>query len=101
MYKGDGYCAEWKNTRMRVTTMPQYLAKLPTETQKVIGYVQKITGIYNGKMMDWPIPLQEINVSCYPGKKCLEKKEMAHLPAGYLVRKMKWIKHFNTSISQT
>lgn len=49
MYKGDGYCAEWKNTRMRVTTMPQYLAKLPTETQKVIGYVQKITGIYNGK----------------------------------------------------
>lgn len=49
MYKGDGYCAEWKNTRMRVTTMPQYLAKLPTETQKVIGYVQKVTGIYNGK----------------------------------------------------
>lgn len=49
MYKGDGYCAEWKNISMRITTMPQYLAKLPTETQKVIGYVQKITGIYNGK----------------------------------------------------
>ena len=28
--------------------MPQYLAKLPQATQNAIGYVQKVTGTYNG-----------------------------------------------------
>ena len=34
----------WKATKMRSETMSLYLEKLPAETQKVIGYVQKITG---------------------------------------------------------
>ena len=38
----------WASSRMRSTTMPQYLAKLPQATQNAIGYVQKVTGIYNG-----------------------------------------------------
>lgn len=38
----------WAVSQMRSTTMPQYLAKLPQATQNAIGYVQKVTGIYNG-----------------------------------------------------
>lgn len=38
----------WKNSKMRNTTMPQYLEKLPDATRNVIGYVQKITGQYGG-----------------------------------------------------
>ena len=38
----------WASSRMRSTTMPQYLAKLPQATQNAIGYVQKVTGTYNG-----------------------------------------------------
>lgn len=34
----------WAATKVRIDTMPQYMAKLPTETQNVIGYVQKISG---------------------------------------------------------
>ena len=34
----------WKASAMRTTTMPSYLEKLPANTQKTIGYVQKITG---------------------------------------------------------
>lgn len=34
----------WESTNMREITMPQYLAKLPAETQNVIGYVKKISG---------------------------------------------------------
>lgn len=34
----------WKATAMRSSTMASYLAKLPTNTQKAIGYVQKVTG---------------------------------------------------------
>lgn len=37
----------WKASEMRTTTMASYLAKLPASTQKVIGYVQKVTGQYN------------------------------------------------------
>ena len=36
----------WKATVMRSTTMASYLAKLPANTQKAIGYVQKVTGQY-------------------------------------------------------
>ena len=38
----------WASSKMRSTTMPQYLAKLPQATQNAIGYVQKVTGTYNG-----------------------------------------------------
>ena len=38
----------WASSQMRSTTMPQYLAKLPRATQNAIGYVQKVTGTYNG-----------------------------------------------------
>jgi hypothetical protein len=38
----------WASSQMRSTTMPQYLAKLPQATQNAIGYVQKVTGTYNG-----------------------------------------------------
>lgn len=37
----------WKASKMRTTTMASYLAKLPTSTQKAIGYVQKVTGQCN------------------------------------------------------
>lgn len=36
--------ANWKNSPMRTSTMQDYLAKLPEETQSVIGYVKKDTG---------------------------------------------------------
>ena len=38
----------WASSQMRSTTMPQYLAKLPQATQNAIGYVQKVTGTWNG-----------------------------------------------------
>ena len=38
----------WAASQMRSTTMPQYLAKLPRATQNAIGYVQKVTGTWNG-----------------------------------------------------
>ena len=38
----------WASSQMRSTTMPQYLAKLPQATQNAIGYVQKVTGTYDG-----------------------------------------------------
>ena len=38
----------WASSRMRSTTMPQYLAKLPRATQNAIGYVQKVTGTCDG-----------------------------------------------------
>ena len=34
----------WEDSVMRRKIMPKYLAKLPIETQKVIGYVLKVTG---------------------------------------------------------
>ena len=37
----------WKSSAMRSSTMASYLAKLPADTQKAIGYVQKVTGQYN------------------------------------------------------
>ena len=37
----------WKASKMRTTTMASYLAKLPANTQKAIGYVQKVTGQCN------------------------------------------------------
>ena len=40
-----GFADSWAASQMRSTTMPQYLAKLPQDTQNVIGYVQKVTGI--------------------------------------------------------
>ena len=40
-----GIADSWAASQMRSTTMPQYLAKLPQDTQNVIGYVQKVTGI--------------------------------------------------------
>lgn len=44
----DGYtnAGSWASSKMRNTTIPLYFAKLPQSTQKVIGYVQKTTGIY-------------------------------------------------------
>ena len=42
----------WASSQMRSTTMPQYLAKLPQATQNAIGYVQKVTGNYNGGSND-------------------------------------------------
>jgi hypothetical protein len=42
----------WASSLMRSTTMPQYLAKLPQATQNAIGYVQKVTGNYNGGSND-------------------------------------------------
>ena len=44
---GSNY-GNWASSKMRKTTMPQYLAKLPQATQNAIGYVQKVTGTYNG-----------------------------------------------------
>lgn len=38
----------WSESPVRLTTMTQYLEKLPTSTQKAIGYVQKVSGTYNG-----------------------------------------------------
>ena len=38
----------WVSSLMRNATMPEYLAKLPQATQNAIGYVQKVTGTYNG-----------------------------------------------------
>lgn len=38
----------WASSQMRSTTMPQYLAKLPQATQNAIGYVQKVTGTWDG-----------------------------------------------------
>ena len=38
----------WASSQMRSTIMPQYLVKLPQATQNAIGYVQKVTGTYNG-----------------------------------------------------
>ena len=40
----------WASSQMRSTTMPQYLAKLPRATQNAIGYVQKVTGTWNGSI---------------------------------------------------
>jgi len=44
MNSSDTSLGGWKSTDMRKITMPQYLAKLPAETQNVIGYVKKISG---------------------------------------------------------
>lgn len=38
----------WKASKMRTTTMASYLVKLPASTQKMIGYVQKVTGTNSG-----------------------------------------------------
>ena len=38
----------WASSKMRSTTMPQYLSKLPQATQNAIGYVQKVTGTWDG-----------------------------------------------------
>lgn len=48
MNSGDTNYGSWASSKMRSTTMPQYLAKLPQATQNAIGYVQKVTGTYNG-----------------------------------------------------
>jgi hypothetical protein len=48
MNSSDANNGSWKASAMRITTMASYLAKLPANTQKAIGYVQKITGDYNG-----------------------------------------------------
>lgn len=48
----------WEDSVMRRKIMPNYLSMLPAETQKVIEYVQKVTGQYN------------INVNITTGDKC-------------------------------
>ena len=48
MNSSDTNSGSWKSSAMRSSTMASYLAKLPANTQKAIGYVQKITGDYNG-----------------------------------------------------
>ena len=47
MNSSDTNYGSWKATAMRRSTMVSYLAKLPTNTQKAIGYVQKVTGQCN------------------------------------------------------
>lgn len=44
MNSSDTNSGSWKSSKMRSSTMASYLAKLPANTQKAIGYVQKITG---------------------------------------------------------
>ena len=48
MNSNNSNSGSWASSLMRSTTMPQYLAKLPQATQNAIGYVQKVTGTYNG-----------------------------------------------------
>ena len=48
MNSWDTNSGSWAASQMRSTTMPQYLAKLPQATQNAIGYVQKVTGTYDG-----------------------------------------------------
>ena len=48
MNSGDTNYGSWASSQMRSTIMPQYLVKLPQATQNAIGYVQKVTGTYNG-----------------------------------------------------
>ena len=48
MNNSNSSYGSWASSQMRSTTMPQYLAKLPQATQNAIGYVQKVTGTYNG-----------------------------------------------------
>ena len=48
MNSNNSNSGSWASSQMRSTTMPQYLAKLPQATQNAIGYVQKVTGTYNG-----------------------------------------------------
>ena len=48
MNLSDTTSGSWKSSVMRSSTMASYLAKLPSNTQKAIGYVQKITGQWNG-----------------------------------------------------
>lgn len=38
----------WYSLKMRTTTLVHYLERLPANTQNAIGYVQKVTGTYNG-----------------------------------------------------
>ena len=42
----------WASSQMRSATMPQYIAMLPQATQNAIGYVQKVTGTFNGGLDD-------------------------------------------------
>ena len=48
MNSSDTNDGSWKDSDMRKNIMPAYLAMLPGETQKVINYVQKITGQVGG-----------------------------------------------------
>ena len=48
MNNSNSSYGSWASSQMRSTTMPQYLAKLPRATQNAIGYVQKVTGTWNG-----------------------------------------------------
>lgn len=48
-----GACSEseakgWETSDIRTKNMKKYLESLPQETQRLIGYVQKTTGIFNG-----------------------------------------------------
>ena len=48
MNSNNSSAGSWASSQMRSTTMPQCLSKLPQATQNAIGYVQKVTGTYNG-----------------------------------------------------
>ena len=48
MNQSNTTSGSWKASEMRKITMASYLAKLPVNTQKMIGYVQKITGTNSG-----------------------------------------------------
>lgn len=48
MNRQDDYDGGWVSSDMRNTTMNEYIEKLPDSTKKLIGYVQKVTGDYNG-----------------------------------------------------
>lgn len=47
MNSSDTNSGSWKSSKMRSSTMASYLVKLPANTQKAIGYVQKVTGTLN------------------------------------------------------
>ena len=74
MNSSDTSLGGWKSTDMRKITMPQYLAKLPAETQNVIGYVKKYQGdhhllIVQTMKMVVVMLLQGISVSSFLKKK--------------------------------
>lgn len=62
---------QWNDSTMRTSTMFSYLDRLPSSTQKCIGYVQKATGY-------WTCEVEDNYKVVYTGDKCflLSEKEI-------------------------